>query len=114
MSATSETLLKQIFYQMFLSQQVKRNVIITNKNGKYELTYELPNEARLRTSQTSLSILPRNYEKLSIELPPQDSTLHEILSFSQVFCQWLVLPDLKLCDSLPFTWSKKMHILHHL
>ena len=34
MSATSETLLKQIFYQMFLSQQVKRNVIITNKNGK--------------------------------------------------------------------------------
>ena len=48
MNATSETLLKQIFYQIFLSQQVKRNVIITNKNGKYEFTYELPNEARLK------------------------------------------------------------------
>ena len=32
---------------MFLSQQVKRNVIITIKNGKYELTDELPNEVRL-------------------------------------------------------------------
>ena len=31
-------------YQMFLSQQVKRNVIITNKNGKYDLTDELPND----------------------------------------------------------------------
>ena len=27
---------------MFLSQQVKRNVIITNKNGKYELNDKLP------------------------------------------------------------------------
>ena len=33
-----------MFYQMFLSQQVKRNVIITSKNGKYELTDELPND----------------------------------------------------------------------
>ena len=32
---------------MFLSQQVKRNVIITNKNIKYELTDELPNDVRL-------------------------------------------------------------------
>ena len=37
----------QTFYQMFLSQQVKRNVIITNENGKYELTDMLPNDARL-------------------------------------------------------------------
>ena len=28
---------------MFLSQQKKRNLIITNKNGKYELINELPN-----------------------------------------------------------------------
>ena len=36
-------------YQMFLSQQVKRNVIIiTSKNGKYELTDELPNDVKLR------------------------------------------------------------------
>ena len=33
---------------MFLSQQVKRNVIITNKNGKYELTEELPNDEILK------------------------------------------------------------------
>ena len=38
----------QTFYQMFLSQQVKRNVIITNENGKYELTDMLPNDARLK------------------------------------------------------------------
>ena len=36
---------------MFLSQQVKWNVIITNKNGKYELTEELPNDARLEKIQ---------------------------------------------------------------
>ena len=33
---------------MFLSQQVKRNMIFTNKNGKYELTDELPNVVRLK------------------------------------------------------------------
>ena len=33
---------------MFLSQQVKRNVIITNKNGKYQLTDELPKNVRLK------------------------------------------------------------------
>ena len=32
---------------MFISQQLKRNVIITNKNGKYELTDKLPNNVRL-------------------------------------------------------------------
>ena len=33
---------------MFILQQVKRNVIVTNKNGKYELTDELPNNVRLK------------------------------------------------------------------
>ena len=32
---------------MFLSQQVKRNLIITNKNSKYELTKELQKDVRL-------------------------------------------------------------------
>ena len=32
---------------MFLSQLVKRNVIITDKNGTYELADELPNDVRL-------------------------------------------------------------------
>ena len=31
---------------MFLSQQVKRNLIIANKNGKYELTKELQKDVR--------------------------------------------------------------------
>ena len=33
---------------MFLSQQMKRNVTIINKNVKYELTEELPNDVRLK------------------------------------------------------------------
>ena len=33
---------------MLLSQQVKQNVIITNKNVKYELTDELLNDVRLK------------------------------------------------------------------
>ena len=31
---------------MFLLQQLKWNVVITIKNGKYELTDELPNDVR--------------------------------------------------------------------
>ena len=38
----------QIFYQMFLLQQVKRKVIITNENGKYELNDEFPNNVRFK------------------------------------------------------------------
>ena len=33
---------------MFLSKQVKRNVIITNKNGKYELTDKLSDDVRIK------------------------------------------------------------------
>ena len=33
---------------MFLSQEMERNVIITNKSGKDELTDELPNDVRLK------------------------------------------------------------------
>ena len=34
-----------MFYQIFLSPQVKRWVIITYKHGIYELPHELPNAA---------------------------------------------------------------------
>ena len=63
----------QISYQMFLSQQVRRNVIITSKNFKYELTDELANKKNLKTpwnyslvsslrpKMKILSILVRNY-----------------------------------------------------
>ena len=33
---------------MLLSQQVKQDLNITNKNGKYELTDELPNNVKLK------------------------------------------------------------------
>ena len=37
-----------MFYQIFLSPQVKRWVIITCKHGIYELPQGLPNNLRLR------------------------------------------------------------------
>ena len=37
-----------MFYQIFLSLQVKRWTIITYKHGIYELPQELPNDLRLR------------------------------------------------------------------
>ena len=36
-----------MFYQIFLSPQVKRNVIISNKYDMYELPHELSNELTL-------------------------------------------------------------------
>ena len=36
-----------MFYQIFLSPQVKQIVIISNKHGIYELPHELPNDLRL-------------------------------------------------------------------
>ena len=38
-----------MFYQIFLSPQVKRWAIITYKHGIYELPHELPNYLRLRS-----------------------------------------------------------------
>ena len=35
-------------YQMFLSQQVKQNVVITSENSKYKLTDQVPNDVRLK------------------------------------------------------------------
>ena len=37
-----------MFYQIFLSPQVKRWAIITYKHGIYDLPRELPNDLRLR------------------------------------------------------------------
>ena len=37
-----------MFYEIFLSPQVKRCAIITYKHGIYELPHELPNDLRLR------------------------------------------------------------------
>ena len=43
-----------MFYQIFLSSQVKRWAIITYKHGINELQNELPNDLRLRKYQESL------------------------------------------------------------
>ena len=40
--------LNQSWYQIFLSTQVKRSAIISNKKGVYELPHKLPNDLRLR------------------------------------------------------------------
>ena len=37
-----------MFYQIILSQQVKRWAIITYKHGMHELSHELPNDLRLK------------------------------------------------------------------
>ena len=37
----------RLFYQIFLSPQVKRSAIISNKHSIYELPYELPNNSKL-------------------------------------------------------------------
>ena len=37
-----------MFYQIFLSPQMKRSAIVSYKHGKYAMSYELPNYLRLR------------------------------------------------------------------
>ena len=37
-----------MFYQIFLSSQVKQSMILSNKNCIVELSYTLPNDLRLR------------------------------------------------------------------
>ena len=53
---------------MFLSQQVKRKVYITNKNGKYELTHEFPNNVRLLKSQNSMELQSSFLPKMKISV----------------------------------------------
>ena len=40
-----------MFYQIFISPQVKRWAIVSYKYGIYELPHELPNDFRLRSSE---------------------------------------------------------------
>ena len=37
-----------MFYQIFLSPQVKRSAIVSNKHGIYDFPQEFPNDLRLR------------------------------------------------------------------
>ena len=46
-----------MFDKIFVSPEVKRIVIISNKHGIYELPHELPNDLRVRTiSQKNYSL----------------------------------------------------------
>ena len=45
-----------MFYQIFLSPQVKRWAIITYKNGIYELPHELLDDLRLKDLRKSENI----------------------------------------------------------
>ena len=42
-----------MFYQIFLSPQVKRRAIIRYKHAIYELAHELPKDLRLRNIEMS-------------------------------------------------------------
>ena len=66
-----------MFYQIFISPQAKRCVIITYKHGIYELPHELPNDLRrkeIRKYQESLknsyndSLVPSLPAKMKILL----------------------------------------------
>ena len=43
-----------IFYQIFVSPQVKQCAIITDKHGIYEVPHDLPNDLRLNISGKTL------------------------------------------------------------
>ena len=48
-----------MFYQIFLSPQVKRWAIIKYKHGIYELPHELPNDLRLSIlGKTKMKLFP--------------------------------------------------------
>ena len=57
-----------MFYQIFLSPQVKRCAIITYEHGIYELPQELPKNLRFRILCNVLSLC--NYWKGVIAYPP--------------------------------------------
>ena len=60
-----------MFDQMFLSPNVKRSAIISNKHGIYEIPHELPNDLRnlqIRKYQQILKTLYNYSPVLSISL----------------------------------------------
>ena len=54
-----------MFDQIFVSPQVKRGVIISNKDGIYKLHQELPNDLRIRILRNSdISSKSQNFIEL--------------------------------------------------
>ena len=54
-----------MFYQIFLSPQLKRWAIIAYKHGSYDLPQDLPNDVRLMTSDVCLFLrILRNLNRI--------------------------------------------------
>ena len=55
-----------MFYESFVSPQVKRIVIISNKHGIFKFPHDLPNNVRLRTlgDYQELSRISQNFIEL--------------------------------------------------
>ena len=54
-----------MFYQISLSPQVKRSVIVGNKHGTYKLPHELPNDLRLNMlGNQKISVRSQNFVEL--------------------------------------------------
>ena len=54
-----------MFYQIFLSPQLKRCTVITYKHGIYELPHELPNDLRHDMFAAGWALVPTQEKKTS-------------------------------------------------
>ena len=71
-----------MFYQIFLSPQVKRWAIMGYKHGIYELTHELPNWKLCQ-------YLTENFWKIEIKLFPLCATSRETRVSLKYLCELL-------------------------
>ena len=65
-----------MFYQTFLSPQVKRCAIITYKHGIYELPHKLPNDCQIENFVNAGKKLLKNRNFSRSALPPHENQFH--------------------------------------
>ena len=62
--------------KIFVSPQVKRIVIITNKHGIYGMSHELPKDLKLRTltevAEGLKTLTPRHFRRRGASVPTQE------------------------------------------
>ena len=75
-----------MFYQIFLSLQVKQSTIISNKQGVFIRVASLV--PSLCAKMKICSILANNYCKIENVLFPYGAISHENQSLSQIFFEW--------------------------
>ena len=68
-----------MFYQIFLSPQVKQSTIISNEHGIYELPQELPNELKLRKDLRKLGKIRKISKAHRIKPSAQSSLQNKTL-----------------------------------